>query len=91
MCTKAEDFVKVIEECRCEDEKLTERAYQDILKMYNTKVMAQMYSQKYENALNERGGVRHDLICSIAVVRPYTLAYSVSVELVHCVAAKAVA
>ena len=56
VCTKAEDFVKVIEECRCEDEKLTERAYQDILKMYNTKVMAQMYSQKYENALNERGG-----------------------------------
>ena len=53
--------------------------------------MAKMYSQKYENALNERGGVRHDLICSIAVVRPYTLAYSVSVELVHCVAAKAVA
>ena len=63
VCTKAEDFVKVIEECRCEDEKLTERAYQDILKMYNTKVMAQMYSQKYENALKERGGVRHDLIC----------------------------
>lgn len=56
VCTKAEDFVKVIEECRCEDEKLTERAYQDILKMYNTKVMAQMYSKKYENALNERGG-----------------------------------
>ena len=53
VCTKAEDFVKAIEECRFEDEKLTERAYQDILKMYNTKVMAQMYSEKYENALNE--------------------------------------
>lgn len=90
VCTKAESFVEAIEECRCEDEKLTERAYQDILKMYNTKVMAQMYSKKYENALNERGG-RHDLIRCIAVVRPYTPAYSVSVEPVHCAAAKAVA
>ena len=51
-----EDFVKAIEECRSEDGKLTEQAYQDILQMYNTKVMAQMYSKKYENALNERGG-----------------------------------
>ena len=91
VCAKVEDFVKAIEECRSEDGRLAERAYQDILKIYNTKVMAQMYSKKYENALNDRGGVRHDLICCIAVVRPYTLAYSVSVEPVHCVAAKAVA
>ena len=56
VCTKVEDFVKAIEECQGEVEKLTEHAYQDILKMYNTKVMAQMYSKKYENALNERGG-----------------------------------
>ena len=48
VCTK-------VEECQVEAEKLTEHAYQDILKMYNTKVMAQMYIKKYENALNERG------------------------------------
>ena len=56
VCTKVEDFVKAIEECKGEVGKLAEQAYQDILKMYNTKVMAQMYSKKYENALNERGG-----------------------------------
>ena len=49
VCTKVEDFVKAIEECQGEVEKLTEHAYQNILKMYNTKVMAQMYSKKYEN------------------------------------------
>ena len=52
MCTKVEDFVKAIEECQGEVEKLTEHAYQDILKMYNTKVMAEQYSKKYETAMN---------------------------------------
>lgn len=56
VCTKVEDFVKVIEECQDENGKLTERAYQDILKMYNTKVMAEQYSKKYEMAINKRGG-----------------------------------
>ena len=41
VCTKVEDFVKAIEECQGAVEKLTEHAYQDILKMYNTKVMAE--------------------------------------------------
>ena len=56
VCTKVEDFVKAIEECQGENGKLTERAYQDILKMYNTKVMAEQYSKKYEMAINKRGG-----------------------------------
>lgn len=56
VCTKVEDFVKAIEECQGEDGKLTERAYQDILKMYNTKVMAEQYSKKYEMAINKLGG-----------------------------------
>ena len=51
VCTKVEDFVKAIEECQDEDGKLTKRAYQDILKMYNTKVMAEQYSKKYETAM----------------------------------------
>lgn len=52
VCAKVEDFVKAIEECRSEDGKLTEQAYQDILQMYNTKVMAEQYSEKYEMAMN---------------------------------------
>ena len=52
VCTKVEDFVKAIEECQGAVEKLTEHAYQDILKMYNTKVMAEQYSKKYETAMN---------------------------------------
>ena len=56
VCTKVEDFVKAIEECQGEVEKLTEHAYQDILKMYNTKVMAEQYRKKYEMAINKRGG-----------------------------------
>ena len=48
--------MKAIKECRSEDGKLVERAYQDILKMYNTKVMAEQYSRKYEMATNKLGG-----------------------------------
>lgn len=33
VCTKVEDFVKAIEECQDENGKLTERAYQDVLKI----------------------------------------------------------
>ena len=55
VCTKVEDFVKAIEECQGEVEKLTEHAYQDILKMYNTKVMAEQYRKKYEMAINKLG------------------------------------
>lgn len=51
VCTKVEDFVKAIEECQNKDGKLIERAYQDILKMYNTKVMAEKYSSIYQNAM----------------------------------------
>lgn len=91
VCTKAEDFVKAIEACRGENEKLTEQAYRDILEMYNTKVMAEQYGKKYEMAINKRGGVQYDLIQRIAVVRPYTFAYSVSVEPDNYATAKAVA
>ena len=91
VCTKAEDFVKAIEACRGENEKLTEQAYRDILEMYNTKVMAEQYGKKYEMAINKRGGVQYDLIQRIAVVRPYTLTYSVSVEPDNYATAKAVA
>lgn len=43
--------VKAIEECWSEDVKLAERAYQDILKIYNTKVMAEQYSVIYNKFL----------------------------------------
>lgn len=57
VCMKVGDFVKSIEKCRSEREELTEQAYQDILKMYNTKVMAEQYSKKYEIAVNKWGAV----------------------------------
>lgn len=52
--------------------------------------MAEQYGKKYEMAINKRG-VQYDLIQRIAVVRPYTLAYSVSVEPDNYATAKAVA
>lgn len=52
VCEKVEDFVKAINECKNGAEELTEQAYQDILQTYNTKVMAEQYSKKYEMALN---------------------------------------
>lgn len=55
-CAKVEDFVKAIEESCVEAGKMTERAYQDILKLYNTKVMAKQYSKKYEMAINRLKG-----------------------------------
>ena len=56
VCTTAEDFVKAIEECEGGMENMKQQAYQDILEIYNTKVMALEYSEKYNCALNEVGG-----------------------------------
>ena len=47
VCTKLEDYVDVIKGCQSEEIVLIEQAYQDILKMYNTKVMAKQYSAIY--------------------------------------------
>lgn len=52
VCVKVEDFVKAISECRSGEAELTEQAYQDILMMYNTKVMVKEYGKKYELAIN---------------------------------------
>lgn len=59
VCMKISDFVKAIEMCRnCGKEsgktdikKLKEQAYQDVLNLYTTKVMAQEYSKEYEIAV----------------------------------------
>lgn len=78
VCTKVEDFVKVIEECQDENGKLTERAYQDILKMYNTKVMAEQYSKKYEMAINKRGGVQPNVRLYVLTNDDYATAKAVA-------------
>lgn len=52
VCMKDEDFVTAIKKCQSGVGYLTENAYQDILKMYNTKVMAEEYRKKYEQAIN---------------------------------------
>ena len=78
VCTKVEDFVKAIEECQGEVEKLTEHAYQDILKMYNTKVMAEQYRKKYEMAINKLGGVQPDVRLYVLTNDDYATAKAVA-------------
>ena len=52
VCVKVEDYVKAIKRCQNGEDELINQAYQDILNLYNTKVMAEQYSEKYEIALN---------------------------------------
>ena len=54
VCRTVEDFVKAIESTG--NEGLVEKAYQDLMGKYNTEVMAEKYSQIYENSLTKRGG-----------------------------------
>ena len=57
VCSNTEEFVKAIKEAQNGADGFTERAYQDVLNMYNTKAMAKQYSEKYDKAINTpRGG-----------------------------------
>ena len=51
VCRTVEDFVKAIESTG--NDALIEKAYQDLMEKYNTEVMAEKYSQIYENSLTE--------------------------------------
>ena len=63
VCSNTEEFVKAIKEAQNGADGFTERAYQDVLNMYNTKAMAKQYSEKYDKAINTPGGgVQHELI-----------------------------
>ena len=44
VCMELEEFVHAIYRCRNEAKTLTNQAFQDIVKMYNTKVMAEQYN-----------------------------------------------
>lgn len=61
VCSDKEEFVKAIKEAQNGADGFTERAYQDVLNMYNTKAMAKQYSEKYDKAINTRG-IQHELI-----------------------------
>jgi glycosyltransferase involved in cell wall biosynthesis len=65
VCKSVDDFVDAIESTG--NDALVEKAYQDLMEKYNTAVMAEKYSQIYENSLTKWGGVQHELI----VVFPY--------------------
>lgn len=65
VCSDTEEFVKTIRENQSGTKGFTERAYQDILEMYNIKAMAKQYSEKYNKAINAWGGVQHELILYI--------------------------
>ena len=56
VCSNTEEFVKAIKEAQNGADGFTERAYQDVLNMYNTKAMAKQYSEKYDKAINTPGG-----------------------------------
>lgn len=62
VCSNADEFVKAIKEAQNGADGFTERAYQDVLNMYNTKAMAKQYSEKYDKAINTPGGGQHELI-----------------------------
>lgn len=55
VCSNTEEFVKAIKEAQNGADGFTERAYQDVLNMYNTKAMAKQYSEKYDKSINTRG------------------------------------
>lgn len=56
VCSETEDFISAIKECEGGMDNMKKQAYQDVLEIYNTKVMALEYSKKYSSALNEVGG-----------------------------------
>lgn len=60
VCRSAEEFVEVIERIQADKgnlEEILERAYGDIVKEYNTKVMAENYREKYQEGIGTVGGV----------------------------------
>ena len=52
ICENVEEFVEAINECKNGVDDRVEQAYQDILKLYNTKVMAERYKTIYETAID---------------------------------------
>lgn len=56
VCVDTSDFVDAIKEVQNGSIQLTERAYQDIVEMYNTEVMAEQYDEKYAKAINRKMG-----------------------------------
>lgn len=91
VCSETEDFISAIEECEGGMENMKQQAHQDVLEIYNTKVMALEYSKKYNSALNEVGGARYELIIHKQASRQKIIAHTVSYELIHYDTAKAVA
>ena len=68
ICVNTDEFSKAIIASQNESKEtvdsMAEQAYQNVLKVYNTKVMAEQYIKKYEPALDKRG-IQHDLILYI--------------------------
>jgi len=52
VCSKLDDYVNAIKESQKGMKDLVDCAYNDIINIYNTKVMAKQYSLQYENVMN---------------------------------------
>lgn len=57
VCSDASSFAEAIRKARYQNENMMERAYQDILETYNTRVMAKQYRLKYEETMRTTGGI----------------------------------
>lgn len=53
VCSNVDDFVKSIRQSQRGAKALADQAYQNIIGMYNTKVMANVYRENYEKAINK--------------------------------------
>lgn len=57
VCNQTDDYVQAINIIQNgEYQKIIEKAYEDILKSYNTEIMAKQYSKIYLTEINKRGG-----------------------------------
>lgn len=56
VCSDMDNYVKAIRAAQHNIDKIVEQSYSDILNVYNTKVMAKQYSEKYNTAINDWGG-----------------------------------
>lgn len=64
VCRKIDEFVKAIRKAQDEDiSELLEKAYSDIICVYNTDVMSEKYSEIYIDEFNSKksGGVQHKI------------------------------
>lgn len=62
VCSGIAEFVKAIKQAQGGVDRLVEKAYQDIITMYNTKNMAKRYSERYRKEINRGGTEKYNTV-----------------------------